>query len=131
DITPDRVIVLPAPGQPGKLPFWHGDTPGRPAELGKAIGAKIRELAALPDEAAVTSLIGSGLDELAARNLVRYLADQRQATGHVPDDRTLVVERFRDELGDWRGALPSPHRGPGHAPWALAHTPPLPAPDRR
>src|SRR6516162_10171340 len=120
DITPDRVIVLPAPGQPGKLPFWHGDTAGRPAELGKAIGAKIRELAALPDEAAVTSLMGSGLDELAARNLVRYLADQRHATGHVPDDRTLVVERFRDELGDWRVVLHSPYGDRVHAPWALA-----------
>jgi ATP-dependent helicase Lhr and Lhr-like helicase len=122
DITPDRVLVLPAPGQPGKLPFWHGDTPGRPAELGKAIGAKIRELAALPDEAAMTSLVGSGLDELAARNLVRYLADQRQATGHVPDDRTLVVERFRDELGDWRVVLHSPYGDRVHAPWALAIT---------
>ncbi len=122
DITPDRVIVLPAPGQPGKLPFWHGDTPGRPAELGKAIGAKIRELAALPDDQAVASLQDSGLDELAAKNLVRYLADQRAATGHVPDDRTLVVERFRDELGDWRVVLHSPYGDRVHAPWALAIT---------
>jgi ATP-dependent helicase Lhr and Lhr-like helicase len=122
DITPDRVIVLPAPGQPGKLPFWHGDTPGRPAELGKAIGAAIRELAALPDEEAASRLTGSGLDELAAQNLIRYLADQRQATGHVPDDRTLVVERFRDELGDWRVVLHSPYGDRVHAPWALAIT---------
>ena len=120
DITPDRVLVLPAPGQPGKLPFWHGDTPGRPAELGKAIGAKVRELAALPEAAAVASLRAGGLDELAARNLVRYLAEQRQATGHVPDDRTLVVERFRDELGDWRVVLHSPYGDRVHAPWALA-----------
>jgi ATP-dependent helicase Lhr and Lhr-like helicase len=122
DITPDRVLVLPAPGQPGKLPFWHGDTPGRPAELGKAIGAAIRELAALPDDEAARRLTGSGLDELAAGNLVRYLADQRQATGHVPDDRTLVVERFRDELGDWRVVLHSPYGDRVHAPWALAIT---------
>ena len=122
DITPDRVLVLPAPGQPGKLPFWHGDTPGRPAELGKAIGAKVRELAALPDEEAARRLTGSGLDELAARNLVKYLADQRAATGHVPDDRTLVVERFRDELGDWRVVLHSPYGDRVHAPWALAIT---------
>src|SRR5271165_2093624 len=122
DITPDRVIVLPAPGQPGKLPFWHGDTPGRPAELGRAIGAKVRELAALPEAAAVSSLRAGGLDELAARNLVRYLADQRAATGHVPDDRTLVVERFRDELGDWRVVLHSPYGDRVHAPWALAIT---------
>ncbi|HEY7276022.1 MAG TPA: DEAD/DEAH box helicase, partial [Trebonia sp.] len=118
DITPDRVLVLPAPGQPGKLPFWHGDTPGRPAELGKALGAKVRELAALPDEAAVASLTASGLDPLAAGNLVSYLSDQRAATGHVPDDRTLVVERFRDELGDWRVVLHSPYGDRVHAPWA-------------
>jgi ATP-dependent Lhr-like helicase len=122
DITPDRVLVLPAPGQPGKLPFWHGDTPGRPAELGKALGAKVRELAALPEEAAVASLTASGLDALAAGNLVSYLSDQRAATGHVPDDRTLVVERFRDELGDWRVILHSPYGDRVHAPWALAIT---------
>jgi ATP-dependent Lhr-like helicase len=122
DITPDRVLVLPAPGQPGKLPFWHGDTPGRPAELGKALGAKVRELAALPPDAAVGSLTASGLDPLAAGNLVSYLSDQRAATGHVPDDRTLVVERFRDELGDWRVVLHSPYGDRVHAPWALAIT---------
>jgi ATP-dependent Lhr-like helicase len=122
DITPDRVLVLPAPGQPGKLPFWHGDTPGRPAELGKALGAKVRELAALPEDAAVASLTASGLDALAAGNLVSYLSDQRAATGHVPDDRTLVVERFRDELGDWRVVLHSPYGDRVHAPWALAIT---------
>jgi ATP-dependent Lhr-like helicase len=122
DITPDRVLVLPAPGQPGKLPFWHGDTPGRPAELGRAIGATVRELVRLPEERAVQRLRAAGLDELAAQNLVRYLTDQRQATGHVPDDRTLVVERFRDELGDWRVVLHSPYGDRVHAPWALAIT---------
>jgi ATP-dependent Lhr-like helicase len=122
DITPDRVLVLPAPGQPGKLPFWHGDTPGRPAELGKAIGAAIRSLVKLPEEQAIARLRSADLDELAARNLVRYLSDQREATGHVPDDRTLVVERFRDELGDWRVVLHSPYGDRVHAPWALAIT---------
>src|SRR5579872_5624745 len=122
DITPDRVLVLPAPGQPGKLPFWHGDTPGRPAELGKAIGAKLRSLAAMGPDAAAESLVASGLDRLAAGNLVSYLEDQRQATGHLPDDRTLVVERFRDELGDWRVVLHSPYGDRVHAPWALAIT---------
>jgi ATP-dependent helicase Lhr and Lhr-like helicase len=122
DITPDRVIVLPAPGQPGKLPFWHGDTAGRPAELGKAIGQVMRELSQLPDDEAARKLRDGGLDELAAGNLVRYLADQRQATGVVPDDRTLVVERFRDELGDWRVVLHSPYGDRVHAPWALAIT---------
>jgi ATP-dependent Lhr-like helicase len=122
DITPDRVLVLPAPGQPGKLPFWHGDTAGRPAELGKAIGRAMRELSQLSDDEATRKLRDSGLDELAAGNLVKYLADQRQATGAVPDDRTLVVERFRDELGDWRVALHSPYGDRVHAPWALAIT---------
>ena len=121
DITPDRVLVTPAPGQPGRLPFWHGDTPGRPAELGRAIGAAVRSLAAAPSESsAMASLERAGLDELAARNLIRYLADQRAATGYVPDDRTLVVERFRDELGDWRVVLHSPYGDRVHAPWALA-----------
>jgi ATP-dependent helicase Lhr and Lhr-like helicase len=120
DITPDRVLVTPAPGQPGRLPFWHGDTPGRPAELGRAIGAACRELAAASEADATAKLERAGLDELAARNLIRYLADQRAATGYVPDDRTLVVERFRDELGDWRVVLHSPYGDRVHAPWALA-----------
>ena len=121
DITPDRVLVTPAPGQPGRLPFWHGDTPGRPAELGRAIGAAVRSLASSASEAAaMASLAAAGLDELAARNLLRYLADQRAVTGYVPDDRTLVVERFRDELGDWRVVLHSPYGDRVHAPWALA-----------
>jgi ATP-dependent helicase Lhr and Lhr-like helicase len=127
DITPDRVLVTPAPGQPGRLPFWHGDTPGRPAELGRAIGAACRELAAMMwageaggEADATRKLEQAGLDQLAARNLIRYLADQRAATGYVPDDRTLVVERFRDELGDWRVVLHSPYGDRVHAPWALA-----------
>ena len=120
DITPDRVLVTPAPGQPGKLPFWHGDTPGRPAELGQAIGRACRELSAASEAEATQKLRQAGLDELAARNLLRYLAEQRAATGYVPDDRTLVVERFRDELGDWRVVLHSPYGDRVHAPWALA-----------
>ena len=120
DITPDRVLVTPAPGQPGRLPFWHGDTPGRPAELGRAIGAACRSLAAAPVAEATAKLEQAGLDELAARNLIKYLADQRAATGYVPDDRTLVLERFRDELGDWRVVLHSPYGDRVHAPWALA-----------
>ena len=120
DITPDRVLVTPAPGQPGKLPFWHGDTPGRPAELGQAIGRACRELSTASEPEATQKLLQAGLDELAARNLIRYLAEQRAATGYVPDDRTLVVERFRDELGDWRVVLHSPYGDRVHAPWALA-----------
>ncbi|MFD0686552.1 Lhr family helicase [Actinomadura fibrosa] len=120
DITPDRVLVSPAPGQPGKLPFWHGDTLGRPAELGRALGAFTRELAGLPAEAAQERVAAAGLDPWAAGNLVSYVGEQREATGHVPDDRTMVVERFRDELGDWRMVVHSPLGARVHAPWALA-----------
>ncbi|MFG1999584.1 DEAD/DEAH box helicase [Spirillospora sp. NPDC048911] len=120
DITPDRVLVSPAPGQPGKLPFWHGDALGRPVELGKALGAFTRELVQLSPETARDRVTTSGLDEWAAANLVSYLSEQREATGHVPDDRTLVVERFRDELGDWRLVVHSPLGARVHAPWALA-----------
>ena len=120
DITADQVLVTPAPGQPGKLPFWHGDAIGRPAELGAAIGAYCRELGSASPADATARLRRDGLDELAAANLVRYLAGQREATGYVPDDRTLVMERFRDELGDWRLVLHSPFGARVHAPWALA-----------
>ncbi|NUR93132.1 MAG: DEAD/DEAH box helicase, partial [Nonomuraea sp.] len=113
DITADRVLVSPAPGQPGKLPFWHGDTAGRPAELGKAIGEFLRA----PDE---ERLRAAGLDSFAAGNLMAYLKEQREATGYVPDDRTLLVERFHDELGDWRVVIHSPYGARVHAPWALA-----------
>ncbi len=122
DITPDRVLVSPAPGRPGKLPFWHGDTLGRPAELGRALGAFSRELAALEPGVARDRVRAAGLDEWAAGNLLAYLAEQREATGYVPDDRTLVVERFRDELGDWRVVVHSPFGARVHAPWALAMT---------
>ncbi|MBN6053294.1 ATP-dependent helicase [Nonomuraea sp. RK-328] len=117
DITADRVLVSPAPGQPGKLPFWHGDAPGRPAELGRAIGAFLREQAA---DGSAERARAAGLDEYAAANLQSYLAEQREATGYVPDDRTLVVERFHDELGDWRVVIHSPYGARVHAPWALA-----------
>ncbi|MBI4943288.1 MAG: DEAD/DEAH box helicase, partial [Actinobacteria bacterium] len=120
EITHDRVLVTPAPGQPGKLPFWHGDAQGRPAELGRAVGAFVRELTRLNDDAARERARGAGLDEWAADNLLAYLREQPAATRHVPDDRTLVVERFRDELGDWRVVVHSPFGGQVHAPWALA-----------
>jgi ATP-dependent helicase Lhr and Lhr-like helicase len=120
DITADQVLVSPAPGQPGRLPFWHGDAPGRQAELGRAIGQYCRELAAASPDEAARRLRRDGLDELAAANLVRYLTAQREATGYLPDDKTLVMERFRDELGDWRLVLHSPYGARLHAPWALA-----------
>ncbi len=120
DITADQVVVSPAPGQPGKLPFWRGDSPGRPAELGRAIGEYCRELGAAEPGKAMERLAADGLDPLAATNLLSYLTSQREATGYLPDDRTLVLERFRDELGDWRLVLHSPYGSQVHAPWALA-----------
>jgi ATP-dependent Lhr-like helicase len=121
DITLDRVIVSPAPGQPGKMPFWHGDKPGRPIELGRAVGEITRELAAAPRDRAIERLRSEfGLDELASENLTSYLEDQKDATGVVPDDRTIVVERFPDELGDWRVCVLSPFGARVHAPWAMA-----------
>lgn len=120
DITHDRVLVTPAPGIPGRLPFWKGDALGRPAELGAAVGAFTRELAAAPTAKAIASVQERGLDVNAATNLVAYLAEQREATQVVPHDTQVVVERFRDELGDWRLVVHSPYGTPVHAPWALA-----------
>jgi len=121
EITHDRVIVSPAPGQPGKMPFWKADTPGRPLELGRHIGALVRSLRQMPPAAAIARLTKHhDLDARAAENLMRYLADQAAATGSVPDDRTIVIERMRDELGDWRICVLSPFGGRIHAPWAMA-----------
>ncbi|MDX6355987.1 MAG: ATP-dependent helicase Lhr and Lhr-like helicase, partial [Streptomyces sp.] len=120
DITRDQVLVTPAPGVPGRLPFWKGDQLGRPLELGRALGAWLREVGALTPEAARERLSAAGLDTWASDNVLAYLAEQRQACGHVPDDRTIVVERFRDELGDWRVIIHSPFGAQVHAPWALA-----------
>ncbi len=121
EIRPDRVIVTPAPGEPGKMPFWHGDAVGRPIELGRAIGAFLRELEPMSPSAAEARVREDhALDELAARNLVAYLGEQRLVTGALPTDRTIVVERFRDELGDWRVAVLTPFGGRVHAPWSMA-----------
>jgi ATP-dependent helicase Lhr and Lhr-like helicase len=120
DITPDRVLVSPAPGQAGKMPFWHGDAPGRAVELGQAIGGFVRELSELDEEPRSERLRAIGLDDLAAKNLLDYLAEQRDATRVVPDDRTIVVERFKDELGDWRLCVLTPFGARIHAPWAQA-----------
>src|SRR6266508_5263599 len=120
EITHDRVIVSPAPGEPGRMPFWKGDAPGRPAELGRALGAFLREVSALDTDAAMERARAAGMDTWAADNLVAYLAAQREATRHLPDDRTVLVERFHDELGDWRIVVHSPFGAPVNAPWALA-----------
>ncbi|MEU4932375.1 ATP-dependent helicase [Streptomyces yokosukanensis] len=120
DITRDRVLVSPAPGVPGRLPFWKGDQLGRPLELGRAVGAFLREVGSQPKDDARLRLLAAGLDAWAADNVLSYLDEQREACGHVPDDRTIVVERFRDELGDWRVVVHSPFGAQVHAPWALA-----------
>jgi ATP-dependent Lhr-like helicase len=122
EITHDRVLVSPAPGEPGKMPFWHGDQAGRPVELGFAIGKLVRELRNMPAAKAADRLVTQhDLDATAANNLLAYLEDQA-AAGAVPDDRTLVIERCLDELGDWRVCLLSPLGSKIHAPWAMAAT---------
>jgi ATP-dependent Lhr-like helicase len=121
DITHDRVLVEPAPGEPGKMPFWKGDGPGRPLEFGRRIGALVRELRALPKPAALTRLVTEhDLDPNAADNLLQFLSDQEAATGIVPDDRNIVIERCRDELGDWRVCVLTPFGSRIHIPWAMA-----------
>jgi ATP-dependent Lhr-like helicase len=131
EITRDRVIVSPAPGELGKLPFWRGDGPGRPLELGRALGAFLRELegrcrAAGGDlhagRAAAEAWLAEAwdLDAYAARNLVDYVLEQHEATGALPTDRALTIERFRDELGDWRVCILTPFGARVHGPWALA-----------
>jgi ATP-dependent helicase Lhr and Lhr-like helicase len=121
EITRDRVLVTPAPGEPGKTPFWHGDRPPRPAELGERVGRLTRELAAAPAREAARRLVSDhGLRPTAAETLLGYLREQTEAGGALPDDRTLVLERTRDEMGDWRLVLLSPWGGRVHAPWALA-----------
>ncbi|MGA1764410.1 MAG: DEAD/DEAH box helicase, partial [Ilumatobacteraceae bacterium] len=123
DVSFDRVVVNPAPGEPGKMPFWHGDRLGRPLELGRAVGEFLRTIRdaqtgdAAPEHALITRHC---LDPLAAKNLLQYLDEQVEATGTLPDDRTIVIERFRDEIGDWRICIHSPFGTPVHAPWAIA-----------
>ena len=127
EIRPDRVVVAPAPGVPGKIPFWHGDGLGRPIELGRALGEFIRQLEGDlaagergRQRARKRLLENHDLDELAVDNVLGYLDDEREAAGSLPTDRRIVVERFRDELGDWRIVVLTPFGGRIHAPWALA-----------
>jgi ATP-dependent Lhr-like helicase len=121
EITHDRVLVTAAPGEPGKMPFWKGDGPGRPLEFGRRIGALVRELRALPKPAALSRLVSEhDLDPGAAENLMQFLADQEASTGSVPDDRTILIERCRDELGDWRVCVLTPFGSRIHIPWAMA-----------
>lgn len=121
EITRDKVIVAAAPGVPGRMPFWHGEGPGRPIELGRALGEFLREISSRDGEQARNWLAANApLDPWAVENLVRYVEAQRDATGAVPTDRVVVVERFKDEMGDWRICILTPFGGQVHAPWAIA-----------
>src|SRR5256712_7340101 len=121
EITHDRVLVSPAPGEPGKMPFWKGDRAGRPLELGLAIGRLMHDLLRLREAAALERLTRDhDLDARAAENLLEYLRDQVAATRVLPDAGSIIVERVRDELGDWRICVLSPRGGRIHAPWAVA-----------
>src|SRR6202171_1036901 len=120
EITQDKVMVSPAPGEPGKMPFWHGDRPGRPLEFGMHVGRLSRELARAPKAKALARLKAEGLEDRAASNLVQYLRDQADATGEVPSDETIVVERYLDEVGDWRVCVLTPFGARVHAPWTTA-----------
>jgi ATP-dependent Lhr-like helicase len=124
EIGPDIVQVIPAPGEPAAtMPFWHGDALGRSLDTGKAVGAFVREIGAMPPEQAEQRLIDAyHLDRLAAKNLVAYLEEERSEAGVLPTDQTLVVQRFRDEIGDWRVVILSPLGAKVHAPWAMAVT---------
>jgi ATP-dependent Lhr-like helicase len=121
EITQDRVLVSPAPGVPGRMPFWHGENVGRPLEFGRAIGALARRMRSLsPDDAKKELVSKHALAEGAARNLLQYLGDQEAATGTVPDDHTIVIERYLDDMGDWRVCILSHFGARVHAPWAMA-----------
>ena len=121
EITHDRVLVSPAPGVPGKMPFWKGEAASRPLEFGRAIGALTRQLRSMDADRATELLERRhDLDENAAKNLLAYLRDQHAAAGTVPDDRTILVERYLDEVGDWRVCVLTPFGGKVHAPWAMA-----------
>src|SRR6266550_2789158 len=121
EITQDRVLVSPAPGVPGRMPFWHGENVGRPLEFGRAIGALARRMRSLPQDEATNELVTKhALAEGAARNLLQYLRDQEASTGAVPDDHTIVIERYLDDMGDWRVCILSHFGARVHAPWAMA-----------
>lgn len=122
EITHDRVLVTPAPGVPARMPFWRGDALGRPAELGRAVGRFVAEIAALAAREARRRVKAAGLDDFAADNLLAYLSEQQAATRCLPSDVQLIVERFRDELGDWQIVVHSPYGSQVHAPWALLVT---------
>lgn len=121
EITHNRVLVSPAPGESGKTPFWKGETPGRPLAFGRAIGALVRNLRTLPAPVAHTQLMREhDLSAEAAEQLLQYLDSQARSTQQVPDDENMVIERYQDELGDWRVCVMTPFGGRVHAPWCMA-----------
>lgn len=129
EITRDQVVVIPAPGRSARLPFWRGDGIGRPAELGKAIGAFLgqfeQDISGIndipsPGTGTRAQLEAIGLDANAIGNMLMLLSEQHAATGALPTDRKLIIERCHDELGDWRLILHSPYGRRVHEPWALA-----------
>ncbi|MHB8643796.1 MAG: DEAD/DEAH box helicase [Gaiellaceae bacterium] len=122
EITRDRVLVSPAPGVPGAVPFWKGEGIGRPYELGKAIGEFSRTVLSWSDQTNQTNLTRLGLQDRAAKNLLQFLQEQQVATGVIPSDKTVVIERFRDEIGDWRVCILTPFGARVHTPWAMALT---------
>jgi len=123
EISHNQVIVSPAPGEPGRMPFWKGDAPGRPAEFGRKIGEMTRELLRLPRPIAFTKLIEEHrLDASAAENLLNYLTEQAAATTRIPSDQDIVIEVCRDEMGDRRVCVLTPFGSPIHAPWCMAVT---------
>ncbi len=122
EITHDRVLVTPAPGEPGKMPFWHGDSAGRSVQLGEQIGALVRQIATGGSKILKQLSSEYDLNAAAAQNLMDYVAEQKTATEVVPDDQTILIERCPDDLGDWRVCVLSPFGGRIHAPWAMAAT---------
>ena len=122
EITPQKVIVSPAPGEPGTLAFWHGDTVGRPIEVGRALGAFIRAYDTNPEADSLQRLRSAGCNEDTAWELVNFLREVKETTGQIPDDRNIVIEKFRDQIGDWRICVLTPFGSRVHAPWAIAVT---------
>ena len=123
EISHNHVVVSPAPGEPGKMPFWRGDSAGRPVEFGRQIGEMSRELLRLPRPVAFTKLVEDhSLDATAAENLLRYLEDQVAATARIPSDEDIVIETCRDEMGDRRVCVLTPFGSAVHAPWCMAVT---------
>ncbi len=125
NITRDQVIVAPAPGESGTMPFWRGDGPGRPASLGQKIGEFCEEFNQNYSEITHKEHLRRcqetyKLGPEAAANLLGYLREQRVVTNSIPSHQTIVIERFCDEVGDWRLCILSPYGRRVHAPWAMA-----------